>query len=431
MPTRIRLLAPGTEAGAARLGASPEATVPGKLRREAVQASWRTLPPAGRFWQNGGKSPSAMRILRPADEQELARALAAAAAAGQTVEIRGAGTKRRMGGPAAETAVVIETLALGRVRQYDPRDLTISVEAGMRWADLARLLDGHGQMLPLDPPCADEATVGGVVAANCAGPRRRLYGAARDMVIGMRYVTIEGVVADSGGMVVKNVAGLDIHKALIGSFGTLAAITAVNFKLAPKPERTRTWVMTSATAAGAAEQRDRILRGVLQPAALDALNPAAARLAGLEGFCLLVRAGGPEALIARYDRELDGAARLEGEAEARLWRTVEEFAPSQPFVVRAGHPLAALQQVLESAPGPCVCRAGTGISYLGFEEAAAAVRWMLDPQRAGWSRLLEWSSGPADVYWPAPGPDLEWMKKMKAVFDPKALLNPGRLYGRI
>jgi glycolate oxidase FAD binding subunit len=372
-----------------------------------------------------------MRILRPADEKELAESLAAAAAAAEIVKIRGAGTKRRMGGPAAEAAVVVETLALERVRQYDPRDLTISVEAGMRWADLGKLLDEHRQMVPLDPPCADQATVGGVVAANCAGPRRRLYGAARDMVIGMRYATAEGAVADSGGMVVKNVAGLDIHKALIGSFGTLAAITAVNFKLAPKPERSRTWAMMFATAAEAAAQRDAILRGVLQPSALEVLNPAAARLAGLEGFCLLVRAGGPEALIARYDRELAGADGLEGEAEARLWRAVEEFAPSQQFVVRVGHPLSALREVLESAPGPCVCRAATGISYLSFDEAAAAVRWMLDPQRAAWSRLLEWSSGPAEIYWPDPGPELEWMRKIKAVFDPKGLLNPGRLYGRI
>ncbi|GIU73416.1 MAG: FAD-linked oxidase [Bryobacteraceae bacterium] len=372
-----------------------------------------------------------MRLLQPASEKELADALAAAAAAGETVEIRGAGSKRRMGGPAAETAAVLETLALNRVRQYDPRDLTISVEAGMRWAELARLVDEHRQMVPLDPPCADSGTVGGVVAANCAGPRRRQYGAARDMVIGMRYATPEGVVADTGGMVVKNVAGLDIHKALIGSFGTLAAITVVNFKLAPRPELTRTWALGFGSAVEAVAQRDAILRGVLQPSALDVLNPAAAALAGLDGFCVLVRAGGPEPLIRRYDRELAGAQTFDADAEARLWRAVEEFAPSQPYVVRAGHPLADLLPVLESAPGPCVCRAGTGISYLGFSEAAAAVRWMLNPGHARWSRLIEWSSGPAEIYWPDPGPELEWMKKIKAAFDPKGLLNPGRLYGRL
>jgi len=372
-----------------------------------------------------------MRILRPGTEQELAEALAAAAAAGSAVEIRGAGSKRRMGGPAAEAEAVVETTGLAKVRQYDPRDLTISVEAGMRWQELCALLDEHRQMVPLDPPCAAEATVGGVAATNSCGPRRRQYGAARDMVIGMRYATVEGMVADTGGMVVKNVAGLDIHKALIGSFGTLAAITAVNFKLAPKPEHTRTYVLSFPSAGAAADRRDAILRGYLQPAALDALNPAAAALAGLEGFCLLLRAGGPEPLLRRYDRELEGAERLEGEAETGLWRKVEEFAPSQPFVVRVGHPIAALREVLEAAPGPCVCRAGTGISYLGFDESARAVQWMLAPERASWARLLEWASAPAEIYWPDPGPELDWMKKIKAAFDPKGLLNRGRLYGRI
>ncbi len=241
-----------------------------------------------------------MRVLRPASEKEVAEALrAAAAAAGERVEIRGAGSRRRMGGPPGEADVVIETTGLKAVRAYDPRDLTISVEAGMRWSDFCALLAGHGQMVPLDPPCAAGGTVGGVVATNASGPRRRLYGTARDVVIGMRYITVDGALAETGGMVVKNVAGLDIHKALIGSYGTLALITAVNFKLAPRPERTRSYVLASAESREAVARRDAVLRGPLQPAAIDLLNPAAARLAGLDGFCLLLEAGGPEALLER------------------------------------------------------------------------------------------------------------------------------------
>ena len=91
-------------------------------------------------------------------------------------------------------------------------------------------------MVPLDPPFAEAATVGGVVAANSSGPRRRLYGTARDLVIGMQFATLEGKLVQSGGMVVKNVAGLDMAKLMIGSFGTLAAIAVVNFKLLPMPE---------------------------------------------------------------------------------------------------------------------------------------------------------------------------------------------------
>jgi len=372
-----------------------------------------------------------MRGLKPANEKEMAEALRAAAEAGGRVEVRGAGSKRRMGGPVVEADLLIETTGMAGVREYDPRDLTVSVEAGMKWREFCALLAEHRQMAPLDPPCAETGTVGGVVAANLSGPRRRLYGAARDLVIGMRYATVDGAVAQTGGMVVKNVAGLDIHKALIGSFGTLAVITVVNFKLAPQPEKTRGYALAFDTAAELAAGRDAVLGGPLQPAALDALNPAAARLAGLDGFCLLVRAGGPEALLDRYGRELQGARVYEGEEEKALWRAVEEFAPRQPFVVRAGHKLSDLRTVLEPAPGACVSRAGTGVSWIAFETADEAEEWMSRPAHAQWSRLLEWSSGPAAIYWPDPGPELEWMQRLKSAFDPSGILNPGRLYGRI
>src|ERR1700730_19456613 len=101
---------------------------------------------------------------------------------------------------------------MGRILQYEPRDLTISVEAGMRYADLSSVLAKNRQMIPLDPPFANNATIGGIVAANSSGPRRRLYGAARDLVIGMKFATLEGKLVKCGGMVVKNVAGLDMGK---------------------------------------------------------------------------------------------------------------------------------------------------------------------------------------------------------------------------
>ena len=97
-------------------------------------------------------------------------------------------------------------------------------------------------MIPLDPPFAANATVGGVVATNGSGPRRRLYGTARDSIIGMKFITLDGDVVGSGGMVVKNVAGLDMAKVMIGSFGTLAAIAVLNFKLHSMPAATATFL---------------------------------------------------------------------------------------------------------------------------------------------------------------------------------------------
>src|SRR5215472_1933862 len=180
-----------------------------------------------------------------------------------------------MAGPVPAADVTISTTELTRVLSYEPKDLTVSVEAGMPFTTLTELLAQNGQMAPLDPPFADESTVGGVVAANCSGPRRRLYGTARDLVIGMTFATLEGKLVKSGGMVVKNVAGLDMGKLMIGSFGTLAALATVNFKLLPAPEMERSFLLIFRSAGEAIDARNRILSGVLQPSAIDLLNPSA------------------------------------------------------------------------------------------------------------------------------------------------------------
>ena len=187
--------------------------------------------------------------LVPCNPEELAVQLAEANAKRQSINLRGNGTKNGMAGPIAHSDIAISTCRLNRVLQYEPRDLTISVEAGLPWHEFSSLLAQQGQMVPLDPPFADNATVGGVIAANMSGPRRRLYGSARDMVIGMTFATLEGKLIRTGGMVVKNVAGLDMAKLMIGSFGTLAAIAVVNFKLHPCPIGTRTFVQEFVRAA--------------------------------------------------------------------------------------------------------------------------------------------------------------------------------------
>src|SRR5687768_14407600 len=120
-------------------------------------------------------------MILPQSPEELAQALAECASNGRTIELRGSGSKFAMAGPVEPANAVVSTSVLNRVLQYEPADLTISVEAGMRWAELTALLAGNNQMIPLDPPFAANATVGGVLAANTSGPRRRLYGTARDV----------------------------------------------------------------------------------------------------------------------------------------------------------------------------------------------------------------------------------------------------------
>jgi glycolate oxidase FAD binding subunit len=256
----------------------------------------------------------------PRSPEELADLLASAASKKQTITLTGAFSKRLMGGPIEPADVTICTTPLCRVLQYEPRDLTISVEAGMRYGDLSNLLAQNRQMIPLDPPFAGNATIGGIVASNSSGPRRRLYGAARDLVIGMKFATLEGKLIQSGGMVVKNVAGLDMGKIMVGSFGTLAAIAVVNFKLQPKPAEEATFLISSETLEEAMAARDRILKGVMTPAAIDLLNPLAAGQLGYKGHLLAVQVGGNTAVIRRCRSEFAAvdATVLEDVEQARL-----------------------------------------------------------------------------------------------------------------
>src|SRR5579884_2966313 len=271
-----------------------------------------------------------MQKLQPADIGELKECLAHCNAARKSIELGGHFTKRWMGGSVRPADMVVSTARLNHVIDYEPRDLTISVEAGVNFRDLQDLLRENNEMLPLDPPWAEQSTVGGVVAASCCGPRRRLYGSARDMVIGMTFVTVEGKPVRSGGMVVKNVAGLDMAKLMIGSFGTLAAIASVNFKVQPMPEAERTFVLPFPTAAEANAARQTILTSALQPSAIDLLNPAAGATIGNSAWLLAVRAAGNPAVVDRYERELAKGGKtvaFEGAGHERFWRHIEEFTP--------------------------------------------------------------------------------------------------------
>jgi glycolate oxidase FAD binding subunit len=362
-------------------------------------------------------------MIFPATAEELARELAAAQTAGKTIRLSGHGTKNLMGGPLVESDVHVSTAQLNRVLQYEPGDLTISVQAGITYRELSAILAEKRQMIPLDPPFSENATMGGVVAANSSGPRRRLYGTARDMVIGMTFATLEGKLIQTGGMVVKNVAGLDMGKLMIGSFGTLAAIAVVNFKVHPIPAASRTFVRRFEKLADAIVARDKILKSVLQPTAIDLLKLR-------EGCELYVQAAGNAAVLDRYSREFEGSEVLEGEAERNCWTLLREFTPSMLMadaglaVVRISCTLSEVGKVLESLPGPALARAGSGVCYGYFANPSEAVgRGVIEfaPQAVRETAQL----------WPSPGSDFAIMEKVKQMFDPQHLLNRRRLYGRI
>ncbi len=371
-----------------------------------------------------------MEQIRPRSPEELAARLGEASAAGQRIRLEGNGSKARAGGAISEADVRISTACLDQVLIFEPKDLTMSVGAGLPFARFTELLDQHGMMVPLDPPFAAQATVGGVVAANTSGPRRRLYGTARDLVIGMKFATLEGKIVQSGGMVVKNVAGLDMAKLLIGSLGTLAAIATVNFKLIPKPQGSRTFVFEYNTASEAVAMRDRILQSALQPSAVDLCNPAAATVLGLAKWTLAIGVSGNAAVLDRYQRELGGEA-----IEGGFWRAVEEFGPGflnanpEGCIVRCAVTLDQVGAAMEKLPGAVVARSANGVCYShcqSTDQAAAAMTMGRPVMEYGPS-----SRTAALKMWPNKDSGFPIMQKVKRMFDPKHLLNRGRLYGDI
>src|SRR5213078_978246 len=138
---------------------------------------------------------------------------------------------------------VLDMRRLDRVLAHEHGDMTATVEAGATLRDVNRALADHRQWLPLDPPFADAATIGGILATNDSGPLRHRYGTPRDLVIGIRLATTDGILSKAGGQVVKNVAGYDLGKLIAGSFGGLAAIVSATFKLAPRPAASKTVIV--------------------------------------------------------------------------------------------------------------------------------------------------------------------------------------------
>jgi glycolate oxidase FAD binding subunit len=386
-----------------------------------------------------------MSCVTPTSAEDLAAQLREAAAAHSTISVFGNDSKRSGGGPVLPSDVRISTAGLRRVLQYEPRDLTISVEAGMPFAQLQALLAENGQMIALDPPFSSRATIGGVVAANASGPMRRGYGTARDLAIGMSFAMLDGHVVKTGGMVVKNVAGLDMGKLLIGSFGTLAVMTSINFRLHSLPPNSRTYLFTYTGLPAAIERRDRILKSVLQPIALDLISPTASARFDRRGYVLALRAVGSPAVLARYSRELSDAEELTGDQEAEFWQSVREFAPDflerQPegVVLRVSTTLKELAALVSRVPGACISRAASGVTYVYLSSWASGASLWKAAAEHHWVIAAEFAPGEVRrsmPLWqlPAPGPGVAafaMMEKVKHMFDPDNLLNRLRLYGRI
>ena len=275
-----------------------------------------------------GRTPEA--VVLPGSKEEVAAVLAVAGEAEIPVTPWGGGTKMGIGSPPARPGLVLSLRRLDRLLEHEPGDLTATAQAGMGLTAFQAALGARGQWLSLDPPYADRATLGGILATSAAGPRRHLYGTARDLLIGLTLVLADGAVVRGGGKVVKNVAGYDLPKLAIGSFGTLGVIVDATFKLRPRPEADRLAVIGFERLKDAGQAARAVMGSDLIPSAVELLDREALGALGGAGWWSR-RTAGPcsWALTARPSRS-SGSARSSraSSAVSARWPRARSTAPS-------------------------------------------------------------------------------------------------------
>ena len=398
-------------------------------------------------------SPGEPLRVRPTRAESLPAVLATAAERGLAVAVQGAGSKAHLGYP-VQAAVVLETLALDQVVEYNAADLTVTVQAGMRLQALQETLAGANQWLPVDPPYADRCTVGGMVAANATGPRRLLYGGPRDLVLGMRIALTDGTLVRCGGRVVKNVAGYDMNKLFIGSMGTLGVITELTFKVRPLPAHRQTVLLGFPSAESAFGAARAVVHSELVPAAMEYLSPGASASLGLpEPHALTVVLEEVPAAVEYQERRLtalaeqQGGRRCQGDHDGLLTQVVhlaDSMAPAA--VVKLNLTIAQVLEGIRQAEATglataCTARCGSGIvyAYLGHGDSdpaavAGAVNALLGFAAAAEGSATVERAVPAVAervaLWGRPRPEQFLMDGLRQRFDPHGVLNPGRCAGR-
>ncbi|HEU5410346.1 MAG TPA: FAD-binding oxidoreductase [Candidatus Acidoferrales bacterium] len=410
---------------------------------------------------------------RPGTAQEVADIVKFAAAENLAVIPTGARTKLGIGMPPTRYDLAIDLTRLDRVISYDPGDLTLSVEPGISLVRLAQILVEHNQFLPLDVPYYERATVGGTLASGVDSPLRQAYGTPRDFVLGMEFVTGEGALAKSGGRVVKNVTGYDLHKLMLGAIGSLGIITRVNFKTFPLPPTTATFIASFSTMQAAAAFNSLIHKSPLRCQSIEMLSPSAVALLGenaspfadaaANSFLVAVRIAGNDAVLARCERdlrtmaessagELRGFTRLNASREQHLWTAIREFpaallAQTNAVLLKAGCLRSDFSAFFEDTSALAQQRSvkifhmfrGCGIFYCWIESAgpssnlANVCREFL--QRAAISgRSATIISCPLELkrrlnIWGPPREDFPLMQQLKRAFDPRNIFAPGRFVG--
>ncbi len=421
--------------------------------------------------------------VRPADERQLAAVLALASQERLGVCVAGGGTKLSWGERPARFDLLVRTTGLCERCDVDADDLTLTVSAGVSVAEAQAQARALGRILPLDAGVPGQATVGGVTATGDQGARGAAYGAVRDMVLGLRATLADGTAVRFGGRTMKNVAGYDMTKLFVGSFGTLGVITEITFRLLPLPDSVALAVIPLPSLAEGCAISAQILDSNLEPLVLEAVSPGLADWAGLTP-----PSGPPDAdvLLAAFaghglavERSIGEVCRLAGAPEATVLVAAEAEEALETLTgfsavaaagsgasgpegaalkARASVPISATWGLVETA----VSLADS--QELGVAYRLGAARGMVDlwvgPRPAGLGaagpeagRLAAWAEGvrqaaiaaggtltvtgglaslpPGFSLWGESSAAVPIMKRIKERFDPHGVLNPGRFVGGI
>ncbi|MBO6718180.1 MAG: glycolate oxidase subunit GlcE [Rhizobiaceae bacterium] len=400
-----------------------------------------------------------MTTFTPSAASEVLDAVKWAVSEETPLEVVGHGSKRGVGRP-VQTEHALDLSGLSGVTLYEPEELVLSAQAGTPLAEIEDLLERNGQQLAFEPmDCAalfgaepGRGTIGGVLATNLAGPRRLKAGSARDHILGIDAVSGRGEIFKSGGRVVKNVTGYDLSKAMAGSWGTLAVVTALTFKVLPRAEEETTVAVRGLTDEQAATVMAAALgssaevsaaahlpEGVVSTVDHGVLGGDAATLLRVEGF-------GPSVasrveLLKSLLADAPEIELLESQRSRTVWRDIRDCAPfadgTEKPVWRisvapsAGHNVALA--IRRQAPATAFYDWQGGLVWLRMEaeDEAEIVRDAVARSGGGHATLLR--APPAvraavPVFQPQPPALAALSARLRAEFDPKSVLNPGRMY---
>ena len=358
----------------------------------------------------------------------------------------GNGSKLNWGGLVKNIPLVISTAKLNSIIDYAVEDLTVTVEAGVKLADLQSFIAEKGQFLPIDPTYPDSATIGGIVATADTGSWRQRYGGVRDLVLGLSFVRSDGKIAKAGGKVVKNVAGYDLMKLFTGSYGTLGIISQVTFRLYPIPE-TSTTVMLSGDTDKIAQAKQIIVSSGLTPTAADLLSPSLVRsLERKEEIGIMLRFQSINDSVKQQLNQIESLAQklnlkisLHTESdEENLWKKVKELVT----IARSDSAITCKIGVLPSAAaiffsqfdslGIIHISSGLGRVSLEQDNAMILLKRIRDfcQNNQGFLTVLESATTIKEKFepWGYSSNALPVMQRLKQQFDSQNILNPNRLF---